>query len=330
MSGSTGRRARCGCSSDHSVGRGRGPARRSAARRWQLGPPLRAGLPVPGGCRAVRRRRRGRRPGGPGGRPGAAPGLRERRPARGPVQRRRRGLRRRQLRRRPLHGPRRVRSGRRRRRRPARARLRSTRPRPGPTGRSSGSDGRGWPWWSRSSSPAEVAGVLFTRNPVTGAAERVIEASWGLGEAVVAGSWSRTATGSTPAAGCWNGRSGEKDVALRRRPGGGTREVAGRRRRTCTRPAWTTRSSPRCTRLAAACDARLRLPRARHRVRVPRPAQCSCCSGGRSPVGERAGRDAGLGAAPARLRLADAAELDDDRGRAARASPASSATRRAP
>jgi len=33
-----------------------------------------------------------------------------------------------------------------------------------------------------------VAGVLFTRNPLNGADERVIEASWGLGEAVVAGS----------------------------------------------------------------------------------------------------------------------------------------------
>jgi pyruvate,water dikinase len=33
----------------------------------------------------------------------------------------------------------------------------------------------------------EVAGVMFTKNPVTGADERVIEASWGLGEAVVAG-----------------------------------------------------------------------------------------------------------------------------------------------
>ena len=32
----------------------------------------------------------------------------------------------------------------------------------------------------------EVAGVMFTQNPVTGADERVIEASWGLGEAVVA------------------------------------------------------------------------------------------------------------------------------------------------
>jgi pyruvate,water dikinase len=33
----------------------------------------------------------------------------------------------------------------------------------------------------------DSAGVMFTENPVTGADERVIEASWGLGEAVVAG-----------------------------------------------------------------------------------------------------------------------------------------------
>ncbi len=33
----------------------------------------------------------------------------------------------------------------------------------------------------------DTAGVMFTRNPVTGGDERVIEASWGLGEAVVAG-----------------------------------------------------------------------------------------------------------------------------------------------
>jgi pyruvate,water dikinase len=33
----------------------------------------------------------------------------------------------------------------------------------------------------------ETAGVMFTQNPVTGTDERVIEASWGLGEAVVAG-----------------------------------------------------------------------------------------------------------------------------------------------
>jgi pyruvate,water dikinase len=33
----------------------------------------------------------------------------------------------------------------------------------------------------------DSAGVMFTRNPIDGADERVIEASWGLGEAVVAG-----------------------------------------------------------------------------------------------------------------------------------------------
>ena len=32
-----------------------------------------------------------------------------------------------------------------------------------------------------------AAGVLFTRNPISGADERMIEASWGLGEAVVSG-----------------------------------------------------------------------------------------------------------------------------------------------
>jgi pyruvate, water dikinase len=34
---------------------------------------------------------------------------------------------------------------------------------------------------------ARLAGVLFTRNPISGAPERVIEASWGLGESVVQG-----------------------------------------------------------------------------------------------------------------------------------------------
>lgn len=34
---------------------------------------------------------------------------------------------------------------------------------------------------------SEVAGVMFTKNPISGADERYIEASWGLGEAVVAG-----------------------------------------------------------------------------------------------------------------------------------------------
>ena len=73
--------------------------------------------------------------------------------------------------------------------------------------------------------PAEVAGVLFTRNPVTGAAERVIEASWGLGEAVVAGlvvpdRYRLDARGHVI-----ERSSGEKDVAVRAGPGG-VEEVA--------------------------------------------------------------------------------------------------------
>jgi pyruvate,water dikinase len=68
--------------------------------------------------------------------------------------------------------------------------------------------------------PAEVAGVLFTRNPVTRLAERVIEASWGLGEAVVAGlvvpdRYRLDARGRV-----LERAAGEKDVALRAGPGG--------------------------------------------------------------------------------------------------------------
>ena len=70
----------------------------------------------------------------------------------------------------------------------------------------------------------EVAGVMFTRNPVDGSDERMVEASWGLGEAVVAGMvipdhFRISRTGEvlerTP---------GLKRIAIRRVPGGGTVE----------------------------------------------------------------------------------------------------------
>lgn len=70
----------------------------------------------------------------------------------------------------------------------------------------------------------DTAGVMFTRNPVTGADERVIEASWGLGEAVVSGIVTpdayRVARGGT----VLERRLGEKDVAIRAvsGPGGST------------------------------------------------------------------------------------------------------------
>ncbi len=70
----------------------------------------------------------------------------------------------------------------------------------------------------------ESAGVMFTQNPVTGADECVIEASWGLGEAVVAGlvipdhyrvDRSGTVLERTP---------GLKKIAIRKLPEGGTYE----------------------------------------------------------------------------------------------------------
>ena len=70
----------------------------------------------------------------------------------------------------------------------------------------------------------EVAGVMFTQNPINGADERVIEASWGLGEVVVDGrvipdhfrvSRSGEVLERTP---------GQKKIAIRMLADGGTTE----------------------------------------------------------------------------------------------------------
>jgi pyruvate, water dikinase len=79
---------------------------------------------------------------------------------------------------------------------------------------------------------AECAGVLFTRNPVNGRDERVIEAAWGLGEAVVAGLVEpdryRVARGGA----VLDSVVGDKDMQIRLRSGGDTdeREVEPHRR----------------------------------------------------------------------------------------------------
>jgi pyruvate,water dikinase len=72
---------------------------------------------------------------------------------------------------------------------------------------------------------AECAGVLFTRNPVTGADEIMIEAAWGLGEAVVAGLVTPDQYRITHDGRVLEVRVGEKDLAILRQPDGGTVEA---------------------------------------------------------------------------------------------------------
>lgn len=71
---------------------------------------------------------------------------------------------------------------------------------------------------------AERAGVLFTRCPVSGAEEMVVEASWGLGEAVVAGLVTPDRYRLDPGGAVLEVVPGEKDLAIRCAPGGGTHE----------------------------------------------------------------------------------------------------------
>jgi pyruvate, water dikinase len=68
------------------------------------------------------------------------------------------------------------------------------------------------------------AGVMFTKHPISGEDQRVIEAAWGLGEAVVAGlvipdNFALSAEGKI-----LSRQIGMKDIALRSAPDGGTIE----------------------------------------------------------------------------------------------------------
>lgn len=70
----------------------------------------------------------------------------------------------------------------------------------------------------------DVAGVLFTVNPLDGADERVIEAAWGLGEAVVSGLVTPDRYRISRQGVVIERAAGTKSVAIRPRPGGGTIE----------------------------------------------------------------------------------------------------------
>jgi len=72
----------------------------------------------------------------------------------------------------------------------------------------------------------DCAGVMFTKNPLDGANERVIEASWGLGEAVVAGVVVPDNYALDDQGRVLRRTAGEKDIALRSSPSGGTVEEA--------------------------------------------------------------------------------------------------------
>jgi pyruvate,water dikinase len=72
----------------------------------------------------------------------------------------------------------------------------------------------------------EVAGVMFTQNPMSGADERVIEASWGLGEAVVAGLVIPDHYRLDRSGAVLERTPGVKKVAVRALPDGGTVEDA--------------------------------------------------------------------------------------------------------
>lgn len=63
---------------------------------------------------------------------------------------------------------------------------------------------------------ADVAGVLFTRNPVTGEDERVIESAWGLGEVVVAGLVTPDRFRVSRDGAILERAAGRKDIAIRR------------------------------------------------------------------------------------------------------------------
>jgi pyruvate,water dikinase len=70
----------------------------------------------------------------------------------------------------------------------------------------------------------DVAGVMFTQNPITGADELVIEASWGLGEAVVAGRVIPDHYRVDRSGAVLERTPGVKKVAIRAVPEGGTVE----------------------------------------------------------------------------------------------------------
>ena len=102
---------------------------------------------------------------------------------------------------------------------------------------------------------AEAAGVLFTANPISGARdETIVDASVGLGEAVVAGLV--TPDHAVLRRGRWGWRIverelGRREVVIRARAGGGTEQIEGA---PASAPALPDRALRRLARLGAAVE----------------------------------------------------------------------------
>jgi len=73
---------------------------------------------------------------------------------------------------------------------------------------------------------ADCAGVMFTCDPVSGVAERVIESAWGLGEAVVAGVVTPDRFRVSELGKIIERHAATKELAIRFADGGGTHEIA--------------------------------------------------------------------------------------------------------
>ena len=100
----------------------------------------------------------------------------------------------------------------------------------------------------------DVAGVMFTQNPINGADERMIEASWGLGEVVVAGRVIPDTFRIDRAGAVLERTPGFKKIAIRAAADGGTFEET--RRAGARRAAVPRRRSARAARTRSPGSAR--------------------------------------------------------------------------
>ena len=130
----------------------------------------------------------------------------------------------------------------------------------------------------------DVAGVMFTEHPVTGADERLIEASWGLGEAVVAGLVVPDHFRLDRSGQVLERKAGRKRIAIRSLPNGGTFEqqvAPAQVSQLCLDDAPA--RGPRRARFAVREGLR---PAPRHRMGVSGSGRSTCSSAARSPPGK--------------------------------------------